>query len=113
MAAPCGLTLISPPLLTFTAPFSIVNPLSGAPAPSFSSARIAISSPRIAPQPSWVAIYSFAIVAASLYVGAYVLECFGVSIPVLRLAGGMIVGVGLFLVQPHTVRIAKNYRATF
>jgi hypothetical protein len=31
MAAPCSLTLISPPpLLSFTALFSIVNPLSGA-----------------------------------------------------------------------------------
>jgi hypothetical protein len=30
MAAPCSLTLISPPLLTFTALLSIVNPLSGA-----------------------------------------------------------------------------------
>src|SRR6202012_5399969 len=31
------------------------------------------------------------IVAASLYVGAYVLGFFGVSIPVLRVAGGIIV----------------------
>jgi hypothetical protein len=30
MAAPCSLTLVSPPLLTFTALFSIIDPLSGA-----------------------------------------------------------------------------------
>ena len=34
---------------------------------------------------------SFAIVAASLYIGAYVLGFFGVSLPVLRVAGGIIV----------------------
>jgi multiple antibiotic resistance protein len=39
----------------------------------------------------WVGIYSFSIVALSLYLGAYVLEFFGVSIPVLRVAGGIIV----------------------
>jgi len=39
----------------------------------------------------WVAIYSFSIVAASLYIGAYVLSFFGVSIPALRVAGGIIV----------------------
>jgi hypothetical protein len=38
-----------------------------------------------------VAIYAFSIVAASLYAGAYVLSFFGISIPVLRVAGGIIV----------------------
>ena len=38
-----------------------------------------------------MAIYAFCIVAASLYVGAYVLSFFGISIPVLRVAGGIIV----------------------
>ena len=76
-------------LLAFTALFSIVNPLSGAfiffgatreldPAVRFAVAR-------------WIAIYAFCIVAVSLYVGAYVLGFFGVSIPVLRVAGGIIV----------------------
>jgi multiple antibiotic resistance protein len=40
-----------------------------------------------------VAIYAFSIVAASLYVGAYVLIFFGISIPVLRVAGGVIVAM--------------------
>src|SRR5258708_11817502 len=72
-------------LLAFGALFSIVNPLSG-PFIFFGSTR-AIG-PRVRSQVTrWVAIYSFSIVAASLYIGAYVLSFFRVSIPVLRLAG--------------------------
>ena len=41
----------------------------------------------------WVAIYAFCIVTASLYIGAYVLIFFGISIPVLRVAGGIIVAM--------------------
>jgi len=40
-----------------------------------------------------VSIYAFCIVSASLYVGAYVLIFFGISIPVLRVAGGIIVAM--------------------
>ena len=76
-------------LLAFTALFSIVNPLSGA--FIFFGATEELDSPVRASVARWVAIYSFSIVAASLYVGAYVLEFFGVSIPVLRVAGGIIV----------------------
>jgi multiple antibiotic resistance protein len=76
-------------LLAFGALFSIVNPLSGA--FIFFGATRELG-PRVRSQVSrWVAIYSFSIVAASLYVGAYVLSFFGVSIPVLRVAGGIIV----------------------
>lgn len=38
-----------------------------------------------------VAIYSFIVLNVSLYVGAYVLGFFGISVPVLRVAGGCIV----------------------
>jgi multiple antibiotic resistance protein len=41
----------------------------------------------------WVSIYAFSIVAASLYIGAYVLSFFGISIPVLRVAGGIVVSM--------------------
>ena len=76
-------------LLAFTALFSIVNPLSGA--FIFFGATRELD-PKVRAQVSrWVSIYSFVIVAASLYVGAYVLEFFGVTIPVLRVAGGIIV----------------------
>ena len=78
-------------LLAFGALFSIVNPLSGA--FIFFGATRELE-PRVRAQVSrWVAIYSFSIVTASLYVGAYVLSFFGISIPVLRVAGGIVVAM--------------------
>jgi multiple antibiotic resistance protein len=78
-------------LLTFGALFSIVNPLSGA-FIFFGATRE--FEPRVRSQVSrWVAIYSFCIVTASLYIGAYVLSFFGISIPVLRVAGGIVVAM--------------------
>ena len=78
-------------LLAFGALFSIVNPLSGA--FIFFGATRELES-RIRAQVSrWVGIYAFSIVAASLYIGAYVLSFFGISIPVLRVAGGIVVSM--------------------
>ena len=78
-------------LLAFGALVSIVNPLSGAfiffGATRELEARVRRHVSR------WVAIYAFAIVTVSLYVGAYVLEFFGISIPVLRVSGGIIVAM--------------------
>jgi len=76
-------------LLAFTALFSIVNPLSGA--FIFLGATREGDAKMRAAMSRWVAIYSFFIVAGSLYVGAYVLGFFGISLPVLRVAGGIIV----------------------
>jgi multiple antibiotic resistance protein len=76
-------------LLAFTALFSIVNPLSGA--FIFFGATRELDPVVRAAVARWVSIYAFCIVAISLYVGAYVLGFFGVSIPVLRVAGGIIV----------------------
>jgi multiple antibiotic resistance protein len=78
-------------LLSFGALFSIVNPLSGA--FIFFGATRELE-PRVRSQVSrWVAIYAFSIVTASLYIGAYVLSFFGVTIPVLRVAGGIVVAM--------------------
>ena len=78
-------------LLAFGALFSIVNPLSGA--FIFFGATRELD-PKVRAQVSrWVSIYAFCIVAASLYIGAYVLSFFGVTIPVLRVAGGIIVAM--------------------
>jgi multiple antibiotic resistance protein len=76
-------------LLAFTALFSIVNPLSGA--FIFFGATRELDTKTRSHTARWVAIYAFVIVAASLYIGAYVLGFFGVSLPVLRVAGGIIV----------------------
>jgi len=78
-------------LLAFGALFSIVNPLSGA-FIFFGATRELEPRARKAVS-RWVAIYAFSIVAASLYVGAYVLSFFGISIPVLRVAGGIIISM--------------------
>ncbi len=78
-------------LLAFGALFSIVNPLSGA--FIFFGATQGFE-PKVRAQLSrWVAIYAFCIMASSLYIGAYVLSFFGISIPVLRVAGGIIVSM--------------------
>src|ERR1700726_2822625 len=76
-------------LLTFTALFSIVNPLSGA--FIFFGATRELEPKTRSQTARWVAIYAFIIMAASLYIGAYVLGFFGVTLPVLRVAGGIIV----------------------
>jgi multiple antibiotic resistance protein len=78
-------------LLAFVALFSIVNPLSGA--FIFFGATQGMEPKTRAAVSRWVAIYAFSIVAASLYVGAYVLSFFGISIPVLRVAGGIVVSM--------------------
>jgi multiple antibiotic resistance protein len=78
-------------LLAFGALFSIVNPLSGA--FIFFGATQGME-PKVRSAVSrWVSIYAFCIVAASLYIGAYVLSFFGISIPVLRVAGGIVVAM--------------------
>jgi multiple antibiotic resistance protein len=78
-------------LLAFGALISIVNPLSGA---FIFYGETHQLDARIRAQVSrWVAIYAFSLVTASLYVGAYVLEFFGISIPVLRVAGGIMISL--------------------
>lgn len=78
-------------LLAFGALFSIVNPLSGA--FIFFGATRELEQRVRAHVSRWVAIYAFSIVTASLYVGAYVLSFFGITIPVLRVAGGIVVAL--------------------
>jgi len=78
-------------LLAFPALFSIVNPIGGG--------FIFLSATRRLPQEMrerlarWVAIHSFALLCASLYVGGFVLSFFGISIPVLRVAGGIVIAM--------------------
>jgi multiple antibiotic resistance protein len=76
-------------LLAFGALLSIVNPLSGA--FIFFGATRELDSRVRKNVARWVAIYAFWIVAASLCIGAYVLSFFGISIPVLRVAGGLVI----------------------
>lgn len=75
-------------LLAFPALFSIVNPVGIAFV--FLSATSRFSHSLRASLARWIAIYSFIIITASVYVGAYVLGFFGISVPVLRVAGGIV-----------------------
>ncbi len=78
-------------LLSFTALFSIINPLGGA--------FIFLGATKFMPPQTrtqmarWVAIHSFVILSVSVYIGAYVLRFFGISIPVLRVAGGIVIAL--------------------
>jgi multiple antibiotic resistance protein len=81
-------------LLAFPALFSIINPLGGAFV--FLGATRRLSRPLREHLARWVAIHSFVLLTASLYAGAYVLSFFGISMPVLRVAGGIIIAVAGF-----------------
>ena len=78
-------------LLAFPALLSIINPLGGA--FMFLGATKRLSRDMRAHLARWVAIHSFIILNVSLYIGAYVLEFFGISLPVLRVAGGLVIAL--------------------
>jgi len=78
-------------LLAFPALFSIVNPFGGA--FIFLGATERFHPSLRARLARWVAIYSFLIVNLSVYIGAYVLTFFGISVPVLRVAGGIVIAL--------------------
>ena len=76
-------------LLTFAGLFPIVNPIEGAPfflglTASLPSAERAILSRK-------VAINGFALLLGSMVLGPYLLEFFGIELPVVRIAGGFVV----------------------
>ena len=78
-------------LLVFGALFPIVNP-PGSAFMFLAHTRTATHGQR-AELAARVAIYAFLIVNGSLYVGAAVLTLFGVSIPALRVGGGLVIAV--------------------
>lgn len=87
-------------LLVFAAAFPIVNPAG--------SALIFLDMTRHASHGARealarrIAFYSFLVLTASLFVGSYVLVFFGISIPALRVAGGIVVAAaGWRFLQEH------------
>jgi multiple antibiotic resistance protein len=76
-------------LLTYAALFPIVNP--------FGSAPIFMSMTQFYPDQqrsalAWrVAVNSFLLLLGSVLVGSYVLELFGISLPIVRIGGGLLV----------------------
>jgi multiple antibiotic resistance protein len=81
-------------LLAFPALFSIINPLGGA--FIFLGATERLSRETRQHLARWVSIHSFFVLNVSLYIGAYVLSFFGISIAALRVAGGVIIAVNGF-----------------
>ncbi len=78
-------------LLAFPALFSIINPLGGS--FIFLAATQGLSPPARRALARRVAIFCFATLIVSMMVGAFVLRIFGISMPVLRVAGGIVIAL--------------------
>jgi multiple antibiotic resistance protein len=76
-------------LLVFAAAFPIVNPAGNA--LIFLDLTQDLSRAARERLARRIAFYSFLVLTGSLYVGGYLLAFFGISIPVLRVAGGLVV----------------------
>ena len=76
-------------LLVYAALFSIVNPVSGAPV--FLSLTRRFSRRVRQRLAGRVALNGFLLLLGSLFVGSHVLEFFGLTLPVVRVAGGLVV----------------------
>ena len=76
-------------LLVFAALFPIVNPLGGAPV--FLAMTSEYSPPERAALAQRVAVNAFVLLLASVATGTYVLEFFGLSVPVVQVGGGLVV----------------------
>jgi multiple antibiotic resistance protein len=88
-------------LLAFAALFPIVNPLGGA--PIFLSMTSDYSREERAALAWRVTVNSFVLLVASLAIGTYVLELFGLSVPVVQVGGGLVVStIGWRLLQDPT-----------
>ena len=76
-------------LLAFPALFSIINPIGGA--FIFGTVAKEASSAQRATLAGRVALFSLLVMLGALWVGAYILNFFGVSLYALRIAGGIVV----------------------
>src|ERR1700683_687916 len=76
-------------LVAIAALLPIVDPLGGA--PIYLVMTTGLTPPERARMAQLGAINSFALLVASILIGAYVLDFFGVSIPAVQVAGGFIV----------------------
>jgi len=76
-------------LLVYAGLFPIVNPIGGAPI-FLGLTRECTDKERNA-LALRVAVNSFALLLGSLFVGSYVLEFFGITLPIVRVAGGLVV----------------------
>lgn len=91
MALPIGIVNFSRVLLVaFTTLFPVVNPIGCAPIFLSMTQRYSQSVQQILSRK--IAAYSFAILAVSLVFGTPILNFFGITIPVIQIAGGLVLG---------------------
>jgi multiple antibiotic resistance protein len=98
-------------LLAFPALFSIVNPIGGALIyDSVIGNRTRAEKQSMAFR---IGLYSMAVLLASLWLGGYILNFFGVSLGALRIAGGLVVAVRAWslLMQPEFHEERKAHQA--
>jgi len=76
-------------LLTFAALFPIVNPIEGA--PFFLGLTAGLSSEDRRSLAGKVAVNGFVLLLGSMVLGPWMLEVFGIQLPVVRIAGGLVV----------------------
>jgi multiple antibiotic resistance protein len=97
--------------LAFTALFSIVNPVGAA--LIFSQVVGDRTHAERVVLARRIGVYAAAIMLGSLWVGAYVLEFFGVSIAALRIAGGLVVAsrAWILLNEPEHIEARKAEQA--
>ncbi len=98
-------------LLAFPALFSIVNPPGGALIfDTVTAGRSAEEKQKLAFR---VGLYALGVLLASLWLGSFVLNFFGVSLSALRIAGGLVVSVQAWglLMQPEANEARKAHQA--
>jgi multiple antibiotic resistance protein len=81
--------LVEGVLLVIAALLPIVNPFGGA--PMFLAMTSDVDSDLRHALANKIAINAFILLVASLFVGTYVLEIFGLSVPIVQVAGGVVV----------------------
>src|ERR1700758_3536669 len=82
-------SVLSAFLLTFAGLFPIVNPIEAA--PFFLGLTAGMSSAERTMLACKAAINGFAVLLGSMVLGPWLLEFFGIELPVMRIAGGLVV----------------------
>src|SRR5690348_15164155 len=81
--------ILSAFLLTFAGLFPIVNPIEAA--PFFLALTPSLAPPERNALARRIAINGFALLLGSMVLGPWLLEFFGIELPVVRIAGGLVV----------------------
>ena len=96
-------------LFGFSALFAIINPYGLA--FIFHERTVGLSERERASVARRIALYAFAVLLVSLFVGSHILRFFGISMPALRIAGGLVVAVAGWSML-HAAPIPQGGHAT-